>query len=113
MMPPCGTWAYWAECCWPQVWRLMLPTRYVQPEPPPFIDAPDGSGGLFDIRRNIIWLHPANDNLVVNAHEYGHWIAWRAMHLFNALWELPWHGLGLGNRFVRHRRYRQSTGTPQ
>lgn len=95
--------------CWPQVWRPMLPTRHIHPEPPEFMkDIPDGSGGAFDNRTGKLWIHPANNNLVVNAHEYGHWFAWRMMHLFNALWELPWHGLGLGNLFVRHRWRKES-----
>lgn len=70
---------------------------------------PDGSGAVFEQTRNVIWIHPANNNIVVNAHEYGHWIAWRMMILFNALWELPWHGLGLGNLFVKHRPTREGS----
>lgn len=106
MTPLAGTFAYWFRNCWPEVWRPMLPSRWVQDEPPPGVEAPDGSGGVFCQRRNAIWLRPANNTIVVNAHEYGHWFFWRLMRLANALWELPWHGLRLGNLFVRDRSYR-------
>ncbi len=59
--------------------------------------------GYYDSNSNKIFIIKEHDCLALRCHEYGHWVNARLFMFFDALWELPWWGLGLRWLFERKR----------
>jgi hypothetical protein len=98
-------WRFWLDLSWTKLTHPMLPVIYDGPKPPEWMNKhsqiPPESVGYFDWRTGAIWIRDGETSWAVRWHEYGHWAFWRLHHLLDALWELPWWGLGMRRLFIK------------
>ena len=101
-MPRTG-WQVWSTCSF-KLWKPILPTIYGGNEPPEWMikyhQIPPESVGFLADSTGHIWIKDTANCRGVRWHEYGHWAFWRLHHWLDALWELPWWGLGMRRWFI-------------
>lgn len=77
------------------LWVPWLPKIKLLDKPDRHLESYPDAWGYYDAVGNNILILRDRDNLAVRVHEYGHWLNARLYLFLDALWELPWWGLGL------------------
>ena len=68
-----------------------------------YLKAHKEAWAYYDSQENRIVVIRDHDCVAVRVHEYGHWFNARLYMFLDALWELPWWGLGVRSLFRRRR----------